>query len=131
MWLLNLINPISGIVKELGNAYAAHENAQTDQERVQWRGRIRALELQLDAAKVAMAHRAFWIGWLAFVLPLSFYVGKIEVWDAALGFGRSDPLKGQVLTWASLIISSMFASGAAVGIGSAVSQALSSVFGKR
>lgn len=131
MWLLNLINPVGAVLKELSAAYAAHENAQTDQERIKWESRIRILEAQVSQAKVAMAYRAFWVAWLAFTMPLAFYWGKVIVWDWTLGWGSTPALKGETLDWARLILSNIFTSGAAVGIGQGISQAAVSIFGRR
>jgi hypothetical protein len=45
---------------------------------------------------------------LAFYVTLAFYA-KCLVWDKMLGWGTTDPLAGDVSTWAGLIMSFYFA----------------------
>ncbi len=131
MWLLNLINPVGAILKELTAAYTAHENAQTDQERIRLESRIKVLEARVDQVKTAMAYRAFWVAWLSFTLPLAFYYGKAVAWDSALGLGTTPMLKGETLEWSRLIISNLFTSGAIAGVGQGLSHAAIAIFGRK
>jgi hypothetical protein len=131
MGFLAWLNPIGAILKDMTAAYTAHENAQTDQERILWDARIKTLEARLSQTKAAMAYRAFWVAWLAFTLPLAFYFGKSVAWDSALGLGHTPHLEGETLEWARLIIANVFPSGAAVGIGQGLSQAAIAIFGRK
>ena len=126
--ILGFLNPVAKIAGQLEKAYAAHANAQTDQERIATGARVATYESAMATARVAMAHRWFWIGWLAFVLPLGFLYAKEMVWDTALGWGSTPAIHGTLLEWSNLIINSLFTSGAAVGIGSGLSQALTAIF---
>ncbi len=131
MWFLNLLNPLSAIGTALEKAYESRNNATTEQERIHWDGRIRALEARVDQVKTAMAYRAFWVAWLAFTLPLAFYYAKAVAWDSALGLGTTPMLKGETLEWSRLIISNLFTSGAIAGVGQGLSHAAIAIFGRK
>lgn len=131
MGFLAWLNPVNAILKELSAAYAAHENAQTDQERIHWDARIKTLEARVDQVKTAMAYRAFWVAWLSFTLPLAFYYAKAVAWDSALGLGTTPALRGETLEWSRLIISNLFTSGAIAGVGQGLSHAAIAIFGRK
>jgi hypothetical protein len=51
---------------------------------------------------------------LAFATPLVVFVWKVVVWDIVLGLGTTDPIKGQVASWANTVIVSIFGSATAM-----------------
>lgn len=54
---------------------------------------------------------------LAFALPLVAYEWKIVVYDIVLDMGSTDPIRGQVADWATVIIGSIFGSSTVMGLG--------------
>ena len=43
-----------------------------------------------------------------FAFPIIIFVWKVVVWDVVLGWGTTDPLRGDVATWAGYIIIAYF-----------------------
>lgn len=58
-----------------------------------------------------------------FAIPLGLYFAKCVIWDAMLGWGTTDPLRGLVGEWAGLIVLAYF-------IGRPIEK-VASVFAKR
>jgi hypothetical protein len=46
-----------------------------------------------------------------FALPYVVWEWKVIVWDTVLGWGSTEPLRGQVADWATIVIPSLFGSG--------------------
>lgn len=53
---------------------------------------------------------------LAFATPLVITIWKVYIWDAMLGWGSTDPVKGQIADWGNTIIWFLFGSPTAMGI---------------
>lgn len=106
--LIGLIDPIGKIGKALAEAYASSKDAETEQERIDADVRIK----QLEARQAVIIQEMGWWGtrWIrpAFAYPLAFYLGKIWVWDKALGWGASDPIDENLLWVMTAIISFYF-----------------------
>lgn len=54
---------------------------------------------------------------IAAALPLVGYEWKIYVWDTMLGWGSTEPVKGQVADWGNTIIYFLFGSPTVMGLG--------------
>lgn len=90
-WLLGLINPLSGIAKDLAAAHLQKSNAQTEQERVASDERVRTLEARRDVILAAQADpMERWVR-IGFALPFVLYIWKLVVWDKLVG-GVTDNL---------------------------------------
>jgi hypothetical protein len=48
------------------------------------------------------------------------YEWKIVVWDIVMGWGTTDPIKGQVADWATAVIWSIFGSAAGIHVAAIV-----------
>jgi hypothetical protein len=54
---------------------------------------------------------------IAFAAPYIVFEFKVVIWDIVLGLGSTDPIKGQVADWATVIIPSIFGSTGATTLG--------------
>ena len=54
---------------------------------------------------------------VAFAGPLVIFEWKVIVWDIVLGWGQTDPIRGQVAEWANTIIGFVFGSGTVLAAG--------------
>lgn len=107
-FLLSLINPLGAVAEKLADAYAKKADAQTDQERIRADVEIERLKLR---ERLLLEEASHWLTrWIrpAFAYPAAFYVGKILVWDKALGLGASDPLDENMLWVLTAIVSFYF-----------------------
>lgn len=43
-----------------------------------------------------------------FAVPLAFYYGKAHIWDAALHFGKTDHMQGDIATWDMWVMGFLF-----------------------
>lgn len=112
-WLASLIS--GPIINAAIGAYKAKLAAGNESERlaVDLAGKeiaLAARERELNA-QIVIAEQGRW--WTALPRPLFayimvFYFGKVVVWDAALGFGSTDPLRGMVGDWAGWIMMAYF-----------------------
>lgn len=85
MWLLRLINPLGGVIKELGDAYIAKQNATTDQERIVADVKIKSLEARRDALVAEARSPINMIARCVLSAPPAVCIGKILIWDKAFG----------------------------------------------
>lgn len=110
-WLASLIG--GPIVTGLIDAYKAKLAAGNTQDKIA--ADLAARELAVQEAETAAQTqlRIAEIGhWYEpdhlFGYIMVAYFAKIVVWDVVLGLGSTDPLRGEVATWANLIIVSYF-----------------------
>lgn len=78
------------------------------------------------ATEAIKAEQGWWLTAIIrplFAIPLAIYFAKCVIWDAMLGWGTTDPLRGLVGDWAGLIILAYF-------VGRPIEK-LSMVFGRR
>ncbi len=94
-WILQLINPLGRIAKELQRAYEAKLRAQNDRERIAAEMRIETLKAQRDVLVAEQRNRL--TRWIrpAFAFPFIVYDFKVIVWDKVLGLGTTDALSPQ------------------------------------
>lgn len=113
MWLA-LIKLLSGpVIAGLISAYQAKLQAGNTSEKIA--ADVASTEIAAQTAE-ANLHNQLKIAeighpWepekLAFYITLAFYA-KCMVWDKMLGFGVTDPLRGDVSTWAGMIMGFYF-----------------------
>lgn len=85
MWFLNLLNPLGAIGKSLAEAYAAKQNATTDQARIAADATIKTLEARRDVLVAESRHpwNVAMRGFLA--MPTGILLWKVMVWDKTIG----------------------------------------------
>lgn len=113
MWLM-LMQLIGGpVVSGLISAYNAHLKAQTQDAAIA--GNLAAKEIAAQTAeaqlheqlKVAEIGHAWEPEKLAFYVCLIFFA-KCVIWDTVLGLGITPPLKGDVSSWAGMVMAFYF-----------------------
>lgn len=52
-----------------------------------------------------------------FAIPLIIWFNKVIVWDIVLGWGSTEPIRGQAAEWGNIIIISIFGSGTTLALG--------------
>lgn len=124
-----ILNWLSGgIISQLADRYFKHlenkANSANERERIKAETELGRINARAKTAQVWSASKYFWIGWLAFVLPLAAWWGKIIIIDKMCGCGTTDPLTGQIMVWADLIFQNVFPSGAAVGGAAVIASAI-------
>lgn len=106
--MVGLIDPLGKIGEKLAEAYAAKQDAQTEQDKIAAEIAIKQLELR---QALLIEEQQFWLTkWIrpAFAFPLAFYYGKLFAWDKALGFGSSADLSERQFYIAITIIGFYF-----------------------
>ena len=91
-WLINLLNPLNGIAKQLRSAYEAKLKAANDSERIKADITIKQLEARQE---VLLAEQKHWMTrWIrpAFAFPFVVYDFKVIVWDKVFELGSTDGL---------------------------------------
>jgi hypothetical protein len=69
------------------------------------------IETRKQAAAIVLAEQGRW--WTAIIRPLAalpvvVYIWKVIVIDKVLGLGSTDPISGEVATWAGVIVTTYF-----------------------
>lgn len=107
-WLLGLINPLSGVTKQIIAAYAEKQNAQTDQQRIAADERIHTLEAR--KAIILQAQQDPFERWvrIGFALPFVLYIWKLVLWDKLLGWGATDGLSADLWTILYIVLGGYF-----------------------
>jgi sterol desaturase/sphingolipid hydroxylase (fatty acid hydroxylase superfamily) len=105
-WLAKI--GIGSIANKLAAAYAAKQNATTDQARIAADERIRTLEAKRDVqvAEAGSPINAFIR--VLFALPVAIYYGKLFLYDKVLAMGATDPLSSELTQIAFVIIGFYF-----------------------
>lgn len=109
-FLQPILNFFGGpVVKGVVDAYKAKLDAGNTQERIAADLAGRELAVQQKEVEVQAQLKIAQIGHWYTVENLAgyivvFYIGKVMVYDAALGLGSTDAVRGDVGTWAALII---------------------------
>lgn len=111
-WLLKLF--AGPAVDAFVKGYTAKLQAGTDEKKLAGDLAARELGVQNTEILASTQLKIAEIGhpWepekLAMYITLIFYA-KVVIWDVTLGLGSTDPLRGQVATWAQLIMTYYFA----------------------
>lgn len=103
MGVLSWLNPFNTIVSKLADAYAARQNAKTDQERIDADERIATLKAQASAQRPVDSFVR-----IAFAAPVAIYYGKLFLWDKVLALGATDPLSADLIHVSWVIIGFYF-----------------------
>ena len=111
-WLGNLVG--GPFATAAVDAYKARLESGNTQERIaaDLAGRelaVQQKEVEVQAQlKIAQIGHWYTVENIAGYIVVA-YIGKVMIWDAALGLGSTDAVRGDVGTWAALIISFFFA----------------------
>lgn len=123
--LLNAIPGISSLVSSVTNSFFNAKvqivQAKTGADRDAAIALLKTAETEAHERTASLAIIAsnylLTILVVVFALPFAIYIWKVVVWDVVLGWGTTDPIRGDVASWANLIIGFIFGAPAAVGIG--------------
>lgn len=105
-----LLNFFGGpVIKGAVDAYKAKLEAGNNTDRMAADLAGRELEVQRREIEVQSDYKTSLIGhWYEpvnlFGYIMVFYIGKVMVWDAALGLGSTDAVRGSVAEWAGMIM---------------------------
>ena len=116
-WLLQLLtgpvlNAITGPFLE---AYKAKLAALNNKDTLAVQLAVKEIEAEIEARKQAaaiiIAEQGRW--WTALPRPLMAYIvcvyfGKVIIWDKLFALGSTDPLTGDVASWAGIIVTTYF-----------------------
>jgi hypothetical protein len=115
MWGM-LASLIGGpILNSLVAAYKARLEATNTTERLAVDLAAKEIAAEIEARKAAqaiiIAEQGRW--WTAairpmFAAPFVIFTWKVVVWDKVLGWGTTDPLAGEIATWAGYVILAYF-----------------------
>lgn len=92
LWLIKLIDPITGITRELAQARVAIEQEKNTERRIELEGKIAALNAQQS---VLIESQQYFLNRLArflLTVPIIVILWKLFIWDKVLGWGVTDPL---------------------------------------
>ncbi len=112
MWafLSPLIMPILNLFGgTLIDAYKTKLTAENTKEKIEAELAAKSIALSAREAELATQIKVATIGrWYEpehlFAFIMVFYIGKVMIYDAALGLGSTDPVKGAVGEWAGMIM---------------------------
>jgi hypothetical protein len=101
------------ILGSLTDAYKAKLESGNNKTKVAGDLAIRDIELQQRERELQKEIRIAQTGkwWTVENLAgycIVFYMGKVYIWDAALGLGVTDPVKGTTAEWGALVIAFFF-----------------------
>jgi hypothetical protein len=115
MWSF-LASLIGGpVVNGLIAAYKAKLDATNTTERLAADLAAKEIEgeiaMRQEASKIIIAEQGRW--WTSIIRPLAalpvvIYIWKVIVIDKVLGWGTTDPITGEVATWAGVILTTYF-----------------------
>jgi len=112
-WLLSILT--SPILTWLKDLYVARLAAANAQDKLAVELAVKEIEAEITARKDAnaliIAEQGRW--WTAIIRPLAalpvvIYIWKVIVYDKVLGMGTTDPITGEVATWAGVIVTTYF-----------------------
>lgn len=112
MWsfLAPLLMPILNLFGgTLIDAYKTKLTAENTKEKIEAELASKAINLAQREQELATQIKIATIGkWYEpehlFAYIMVFYIGKVMIYDAALGLGSTDPVKGDVAGWAAMIM---------------------------
>lgn len=112
-WLGNLLG--GPFAKAAVDAYRAKLSSENTSERVA--AGLAARELAVEqrerelSTQVVIAEEGRWFTALPrplFALAFIIYTWKVVVWDKVLGWGTTDPLRGDIGQWAMIVLTAYF-----------------------
>ena len=116
-WLISLISGpvLNAITGPLLDAYKVRLTATNTQDKLAVDLAIKEIEGEIEARKsanvVIIPEQGRW--WTSCIRPLAalpvvIYIWKVVVWDKVFGWGSTDPITGEVATWAGVIVTTYF-----------------------
>jgi hypothetical protein len=112
-WLASLIG--GPVITGLINAYKAKLDSANTQDRIAADLAAKEIEAEIEARKqasaITIAEQGRWYTACIrplFAAPFIIFAWKVVVWDKVLGLGTTDPLSGDVSTWAGYVIIAYF-----------------------
>lgn len=112
-WLASLIG--GPVINGLISAYKAKLDAANTQDHIAADLAAKEIEAEIEARKQAsaiiIAEQGRWYTACIrplFAAPFIIFAWKVVVWDKVLGLGTTDPLSGDVSTWAGYVIIAYF-----------------------
>lgn len=71
----------------------------------------------VDRLKTIASSKALLFLIFAFATPWIIMEWKVVVWDVVLGWGTTDPVRGEIGSWGHIIIMCLFGSGTSLAVG--------------
>jgi hypothetical protein len=112
-WLASLIG--GPLVNGLITAYKAKLDATNTQDRIAADLATKEIEAEIEsrrqASAIIIAEQGRWYTACIrplFAAPFIIFAWKVVVWDKVLGLGTTDPLTGDISTWAGYVIIAYF-----------------------
>lgn len=112
---------ITGITTAFFNAkvklFSAKTGATTEVARAALSAVAVEQQTRVQGLAVIAGNKLLTILVIAFASPFVIFIWKVVVVDIVLGWGTTDPIKGQVSDWGNAIICSIFGSATAISLG--------------
>ncbi len=103
------------LLNNLLGAYKARLESASGQDKMAVELAIKEIEAEIvsrtEATKVMMLENGRWWTWAPRAIvqwSFALYVGKCVVWDNLLGWGSTDPLNGDIASWAGMVMAMWF-----------------------
>src|SRR5882757_6175039 len=112
-WILSVLS--APVFKTIVEAYKAKLAAANTQDKLAVDLAVKEIEAEIaaraQASAIIVAEQGRW--WTSIIRPLAalpvvIYIWKVIVVDKVLGWGSTDPITGEVATWAGLIVATYF-----------------------
>jgi hypothetical protein len=108
-WLASFLTPqiVGGFIEAYKARLAAASTADATAADLAKAAMLAEIEARKQATAVVIAEQGRW--WTAIIRPLLaapviVFMWKVIVWDKVLGLGSTEPLGGEVSTWAGAIV---------------------------
>lgn len=111
MWWTKIIDWISGgLAGKVLDAYRARLDAGNDRDRMAVDLASREIDAQKALALAELGSRFTALPRWTIEMAFAVYVAKVVIWDKVAALGSTDPLTGDVGTWAGIVFAGMFGS---------------------
>ncbi len=103
------------LLTNLLGAYKARLENASGQDKMAVELAIKEIEAEIvsrtEATKVMALENGRWFTWMPRAIvqwSFALFVGKCVVWDNLLGLGSTDPLQGDIASWAGMVMAMWF-----------------------
>ncbi len=103
------------LLTNLLGAYKARLENASGQDKMAVELAIKEIEAEIvsraEATKVMALENGRWFTWMPRAIvqwSFALFVGKCVVWDNLLGLGTTDPLNGDISSWAGMVMAMWF-----------------------
>lgn len=112
-WILSILS--APVFNSIVDAYKAKLAAANTQDKLAVDLAVKEIEAEIaaraQASAIIVAEQGRW--WTSMIRPLAalpvvIYIWKVVVYDKVFGLGTTDPITGDVGTWAGVIITTYF-----------------------